>query len=371
MSDFTTGPDHAPTTLTIDLDALARNFRLLAKTAAPAQPSAVIKANGYGLGDEIVARTLAAAGCKRFFTAHLDEAIRVRGALPDTGIEIGVLNGLLPGHEKAYLEHALLPTLNDLGQIDRWSVICDEHGAIPAAVHVDTGMRRLGLPPDETLVLASDPSRMRFPCRYLMSHLACADTPSHPLNAEQLSEFRDAVQKIPHEMAVLANSSGVFLGPDYHFDMIRPGVALYGGRPNTDGPNPMEQVVRLEAKILQLRHVDAPQTVGYGAAHTVEGPARIATIGVGYADGYLRSLSGCSSASIDGTRVPLVGRVSMDLLTFDVTGAPTASVGDTLVLIGPDYTIDELADDAGTIGYEVLTSLGNRYKRHYIGGPAA
>lgn len=371
MTDFTTGPSHAPTTLTIDLDALARNFKLLAITAAPAEPSAVIKANGYGLGDEIVARTLAAAGCKRFFTAHLDEAIRVRGVLPDTDIEIGVLNGLLPGHENAYREYSLFPTLNDLGQVDRWSVICDTHGALPAAVHVDTGMRRLGLPPDETRVLANDPARMRFPCTYLMSHLACADVPQHPLNHEQLTVFRDAVQKIPHRTAVLANSSGVFLGPDYHFDMIRPGVALYGGRPNTDAPNPMEQVIRLEAKILQIRHVDAPQTVGYGAAHTVEGPARIATIGVGYADGYLRSLSGCSSASINGQRVPLVGRVSMDLLTFDVTDAPTASVGDTLVLIGPDYTIDELADDAGTIGYEVLTSLGQRYRRHYIGGPAA
>ncbi|MEQ9487372.1 MAG: alanine racemase [Alphaproteobacteria bacterium] len=370
MTDFTTGYVHAPTTLTIDLDALARNFTLLAKTAAPAEPSAVIKANGYGLGDEIVAKTLHAAGCRRFFTAHLDEAIRVRAALPDPAVEIGVLNGLLPGHEAAYREHSLFPTLNDLGQIDRWSVICDEYGPLPAAVHVDTGMRRLGLPPDETVVLASDPGRMRFPCRYLMSHLACADTPAHPLNREQLAAFTSAVAKIPHEKAVLANSSGVFLGPEYHFDMIRPGVSLYGGRPNTDGPNPMEQVIRLEAKILQIRHVDAPQTVGYGAAHTVEGPGRIATIGVGYADGYLRSLSGCSSASIDGIRVPLVGRVSMDLLTFDITEAPKASVGDTLVLIGPDYTIDELADDAGTIGYEVLTSLGQRYLRRYTGGAA-
>lgn len=371
MSDFETGPNHAPTTLTIDLDALARNFRKLAETAAPAKPSAVIKANGYGLGDEIVARTLAAAGCTRFFTAHLDEAIRVRGALPDPAIEIGVLNGLLPGDEKAYREYNLIPTLNDLGQIDRWSVICDTHGVLPASVHIDTGMRRLGLPPDETRVLVNAPSRMRFSCTYLMSHLACADVPSHPLNREQLVEFQEAVRTIPHETAVFANSSGIFLGPDYHFDMIRPGVALYGGRPNTDGPNPMEQVVRLEAKILQIRHVDAPQTVGYGAAHTVEGPGRIATIGVGYADGYLRSLSGSSSASINGQRVPLVGRVSMDLLTFDITEAPKASLGDTLVLIGPDYTIDELADDAGTIGYEVLTSLGNRYHRHYIGGAAA
>ncbi len=370
MNGFPSGPAYAPALLTIDLDALAWNWRFLADKAAPAKAAAVVKANGYGLGSTPVVATLAAAGCRLFFTAHLGEAIAVRSALPDPEIEIGVLNGLFAGDEDAYPEHNLFPVLNDLSQVERWAAYCAGNGARPAAVQLDSGMTRLGLPAAEAEALAADPGRTAgFECRYLLSHMACADEPDHPLNVAQRERFASLVPRIPHTHAMLAASSATFLGPAWHFDYIRPGVALYGGRPNTLTPNPMRQVIKLEGKILQIQAVDAPQTVGYGAGHRVEEPGRIATIGVGYADGYLRSLSNKATAVLHGVSVPLVGRVSMDLITFDISAVPEAKVGDSLELIGPTHTIDDLADQAGTIGYEILTGLGNRYARRYVGGP--
>lgn len=369
MTSFPSGPAHAPALLTVDLDALAWNWRFLADKAAPAKAAAVVKANGYGLGIAPVAATLAAAGCRLFFTAHLGEAIKAREALPDTTVEIGVLNGLMAGDEDTYPEYALFPVLNDLSQVDLWSAYCAAKGARPAAVQLDSGMTRLGMPAAEAEALAADPSRLAgFDCTYLMSHMACADEPDHPLNLRQRDRFAAMVARIPHRYAMLSASSAIFLGPDWHFDYVRPGVALYGGRPNTLGRNPMRQVIKLEGKILQIQDVDAPQTVGYGAGHRVEKPGRIATVGVGYADGYLRSLSNKATAVLHGVTVPLVGRVSMDLLTFDISAVPDAKAGDMLELIGPAHTIDDLADQAGTIGYEILTSLGDRYARRYVGG---
>ncbi len=363
------GPHHAPAVLTIDLDALAWNWRFLNDKATPARAAAVVKANGYGLGAPIVARKLAKAGCRLFFTAHLDEAIALREALADPAIEIGVLNGLCPGEEMIYRAHALFPVLNDLGQVAHWRAYCRDVGEhVPAALQIDTGMTRLGLPAAEVERLIADPGLMDgISFRYLMSHMACADTPDHPLNRQQLERFRRAVDAIPHTIAMLAASSAIFLGPEWHFDMVRPGVALYGGRPVDGVENPLRQVVRLDAKILQIQDVDAPQTVGYGASHKIEEPAKIATVGVGYADGYLRSLSGKATAVLDGVTIPLVGRVSMDLLTFDVSKAPSAKPGDWIQLIGPDHPVDALADQAGTIGYEILTGLGPRYARRYLG----
>ena len=365
------GPPYAPALLTVDLGALADNWRTLANIAQPAAAAAVVKANGYGLGTETVARTLAAAGCRLFFTAHVGEAIQVRRALPDREIEVGVLNGLLPGEEHVYEDEGLFPVLNDLSQIDRWARHCAGlDGKRAAAVQVDTGMARLGLSADEAETLKTEPARLDgIDCRYLMSHMACADTPDHPLNREQLDRFRSLVAAIPHRFAMLAASSATFLGKEWHFDIIRPGVALYGGRPNNDAPNPLRPVIRLDAKILEIQDVDANRTVGYGASHLVEQRSRIATVGVGYADGYLRSLSGKATAVLSGKTIPLVGRVSMDLLTFDVSNVPDAAVGDWVQLIGPDHTIDDLADQAGTIGYEILTSLGPRYARRYVGAP--
>lgn len=371
MSDGAYSPAFAPAVLTVDLDALAENYRILRRTAAPAAVAAVVKADAYGLGLEPAVRALAAAGCRRFFTAHLDKAIAARRIVPDQAVEVGVLNGLFAGEEAAYAEHALIPTLNDLGQVDLWAAFCGAQGPRPAALQVDTGMARLGLPPAETRRLIDDPARLsRFPVRYLISHLACADRPDHPLNREQRNAFAEAAAALPHEIATLANSSGIFLGSDWRFDMVRAGYALYGGRPNSQQANPMRPVVRLTAKILQIRDVDAPQTVGYGAAHRIEAPARVATVGAGYADGYLRSLSGRGTGYLNGVAAPLIGRVSMDLLTFDVTGHPDAKVGDWIELIGAHVTIDDLADAAGTIGYEILTALGARFERRYFGGGA-
>ena len=238
-----------------------------------------------------------------------------------------------------------------------------------ADVHVDTGMARLGLPPDETETLIREPGRLDgIKLATLMSHLACADEPDHPLNRQQLADFLRTRQAFADVKASFANSSGLFLGPEYHFDLARPGVALYGVGPRPGEPNPMAQVVRLQGKILQVRDVDRPQTVGYGATHRVTRRGRVATVGVGYADGYPRSLSNTGSGYMGDTRVPIVGRVSMDLITLDVSDVPgaVARPGALVELIGPHNTVDDVAADAGTIGHEILTGLGSRYHRVYL-----
>lgn len=367
------GPPHATTFLEIDLDALASNYRLLADRAASARCAAVVKADGYGLGVGPVAHTFSEAGCETFFVAHLDEAITLRGTLADAPAapEIYVLNGLTPGDESAFREHLLMPVLNDLGQIERWAADCRAHGPHPAAIHFDTGMSRLGLDVGEQETLLGDLDRLRgFPLRCVASHLACPDTPDHPLNRQQQQDFAAIVRRLPKATASLAASSGIFLGPDWHFDMVRPGAALYGVAPTEDRPNPMQPVVRLLGKIIQIRRVDAPRTVGYGATHQFSGPTLVATVAAGYADGYLRSLSGRATAYIGDVAVPLIGRVSMDLVTFDISSVPTTKTGDLVELIGPRIGVDDVAAAAKTIGYEILTSLGNRYRRHYIRGAA-
>lgn len=367
------GPPHATTLLEIDLDALAANYRLLADRAAPARCATVVKSDGYGLGVGPVARTLSDAGCETFFVAHLDEAVTLRRELADVPAapEIYVLNGLMPGDEPVFREHLLMPVLNDLGQIEQWAANCRERGPHPAAIHFDTGMSRLGLALDEQETLLNDLDRLRgFPLRCITSHLACADTPDHPLNRQQQREFAALIARLPRATASLAASSGIFLGPDFHFDMVRPGVSLYGGAPTEGQPNPMRPVVGLFGKIIQIRHVDAPRTVGYGATHQFSGPTLVATVAAGYADGFLRSLSGRATAYIGDVAVPLIGRVSMDLVTFDISAIPTAKTGDLVELIGPHVGVDDLAAAAGTIGYEILASLGRRYRRHYIGGTA-
>jgi alanine racemase len=367
------GPPHATTFLRIDLDALASNYRLLAARAAPARCAAVVKADGYGLGVGAVARTLSAAGCETFFVAHLDEAVTLRQELSEAvaAPEIYVLNGLMPEDEQIFRDYGLMPVLNDLGQIERWARDCRAQGPHPAAVHLDTGMSRLGLAADEQATLMGEPDRLRgIPLRCVMSHLACADTPEHPLNRQQQRDFAAAIKRLPKAMASLAASSGIFLGPDWHFDMVRPGVALYGVAPVETIPNPMAPVVGLYGKIIQIRRVDAPRTVGYGATHRFAGPTLVATVAAGYADGYLRSLSGRATAYIGDVAVPLIGRVSMDLITLDISPVAGAKVGDLVELIGPHVDVDAVAKTAGTIGYEILTSLGRRYRRHYVRGAA-
>ena len=361
------GPAHAPTHLTIDLDALAANYKLLSDRSAPASCAAVVKANGYGLGLEAVSQTLAATGCSSYFVALLDEGIALRSLLPS--VEIFVLNGVSEGEAQEFHRHRLIPVLNDLDQIEIWSRTPPAEGAHPAALHFDTGMARLGLTPAETERLIAEQDRLAdVAITCLTSHLACADEQEHPLNQAQRERFAAIVAIFPAMRASLAASSGIFLGREWHFDLVRPGAALYGVAPTKNAPNPMRQVVKLQGKILQVRAVDTPQTVGYGATHRLAGPSLIATVAAGYADGYLRSLSGRGTAYIGDTRVPVVGRVSMDLIALDVTDVSQAKPGDMVDLIGPRHDINALAAEAGTIGYEILTSLGERYRRHYTGG---
>jgi alanine racemase len=356
----------AGSTLTVDLDAIAANYRILRDRTEGAVCAGVVKADAYGLGLEPVGQRLWREGCRTFFVASLEEGIRLRGFLQDA--EIITLNGLMSGEEAHYRKHGLLPTLNDIGQIQKWSAYCLGVGSLPAAVHLDTGMSRLGLSASEQRRLLDNPEIiLGIDCRYLLSHLACADLSGHPLNDMQRRDFAEAVSWIPHKRASLAASSGIFLGKGWHFDMVRAGIALYGGIPVEGQPNPMISVVRLEGLVLQVRTVDSPETVGYGATHKITTPTRVATVAVGYADGYLRSLGGMSAARWGNTTLPLIGRVSMDLITLDATMAGGLMAGDMVEMIGPDYDINALARDAGTIPYEILTSLGRRYRRCYLG----
>ena len=358
--------------LTIDLDAISANWRALgARLKNGARAAAVVKANAYGLGISAVAPALYDAGCRAFFVASLDEGIALRSILPDG--QIYVFFGPTPKDAAEYSRHRLIPVLNDLGQIETWRARSRGDGGEKAVLQVDTGMSRLGLPPDEVARLAVEPERVAgLDIVYVMSHLACAENSGHAMNGQQLEEFSEALKSLEtgsaFAAASLANSSGIFLGPGYHFDLVRPGAALYGINPTPDKPNPMTEVVRLQGKIQQVRSVDSSRSVGYGAAHVVTRPSRIATVPVGYADGYLRSASNQASAHVRGVRVPIIGRVSMDMITLDVTDLPAEFVhpGATVDLIGGPYSIDAFAADAGTIGYEILTSLGLRFRRRYI-----
>lgn len=365
-------PARAAGVLTVDLAAIAENYRILKAAMQQRAVAAVVKADGYGLGAERVAPALVKAGARSLFVAQLDEALRLRPLLDrcHPALSLYVLNGLMPGAEADYADNNILPVLNSLGQIEAWSAFARQREtALPAAVHLDSGMCRLGLPPDEVEALRADPARLGgIVPTCILSHLACADEPQHPKNAEQLAALKAALTALPRAPVSFCNSSGIFLGPDYHFDLGRPGVALYGVNPTPGQPNPMRPVVRLQAKILQIRAIDAPQTVGYGATHRATGPARIATVAAGYADGYLRSISSRGHAWVAGRRVPVVGRVSMDLLALDVTGVAPEKVrpGDWAELLNGAQDVDALAREAGTIGYEILTSLGARYHRVYL-----
>jgi alanine racemase len=371
--------------LKVDLDAVAANYRLLAARAAGAVVAGVMKADAYGLGMDRVAPALVRAGCRVFFTAHLDEGIRLRGIVP-ADCTIHVLHGPPPGTAADFVAHALIPVLNDPGQVREWSALCARLGRrLPAAVQVDSGMSRMGLSPADLAALG-DPRDWLAPFDpvLLMSHLACADVPDHPMNARQRQRFDAIRAAFPAVRASLANSSAIFLGADFHYDLVRPGAALYGidpqpgrpetgrpetGRPETGRTNPLRQAVSLDARIVQVRTIAAGDVVGYGARYVADGPRRIATIGVGYADGWLRALSGHGDAYVDGVRVPIAGTVSMDSITLDVTGIPDARLapGMTVELLGPNQHVDAVAAAAGTIGYEVLTRLGGRFERIYLG----
>ena len=353
--------------LHIDLAAIVENWRLLAARAAPGAVAGVVKANAYGLGADKVAPALRAAGCRHFFVAHLAEGIALRETL-GSGPVIAVLNGFAPGADG---DAALVPVLNSLGDVLAHAAAGRSAGqARRALLHLDTGMARLGLDAVEQARLVADHSLLAgLDLLYIMTHLACADEPNHPLNAEQAARFDRACSVLPKFKRSFANSSGLFLGADYASDLARPGCALYGINPTPGLPNPLRQVLRLEAPVLQIREIPAGASVGYGASFMAARPSRIATIAVGYADGYLRSLSGQGGAAYRGLMLPLVGRVSMDLITLDVTDVPGLVPGDAVTLIGGAApSPDDLAARAGTIGYEILTSLGARYRRAYGAG---
>ena len=375
-------PGHAGGVLRIDLDAIAANYRVLRARLAGATCGAVVKADGYGLGAAKVAKALAGAGCRDFFVALIDEGVEIRAVLP--AADIYAFCGATPETAAALAEHRLIPALNDLGQIEAYSAYArtrateagggDGSGRLAALIHIYNGITPSCLEAREVAALADNPERLAgIEVKYVMSHLAAAEEPADPLNARQLAAFDDARARLGPGIdapASFANSSGIFLGPDYHFDLARPGAALYGIAPQAGVPNPMTQVVRLQGKILQVRDVDSPMTVGYGATHRVRAKGRIATVGVGYADGYFRALGNRGHAYIGETRVPVVGRVSMDLITFDVAKVPPdqAVPGGFIDLISDHHPVDALAEEAGTIGYEILTALGRRYHRIYSGG---
>jgi alanine racemase len=358
--------------VTVDVGALVDNWRAVAAEARGAETAAVLKADAYGCGLQSVAGALAAAGCNTFFVALLEEGVRLRRTAP--GAAIYVLNGLLPGGARDYIANDLRPVLGSMPEIDEWAAAKRAGAPTGSAIHIDTGINRLGLTiaeagpiaADRTLVTAITPS-------LLMSHLACADTPAHPLNRGQLAAFGEVRTLFPGVPASLANSAGSFLGPDYRFDMVRPGIALYGGRFAEDRPA-LKPVVTLEARVVGVRDAAPGETVGYGATQTIAAPSRLAILSAGYADGYHRAASsrdGHPGARVflNGRMAPIVGRVSMDLMTVDVTGIPDAKRGDWAELFGPSVPVDEVAAHAGTIGYELLTALGPRYERRYVCGP--
>lgn len=362
-------PPHSVLSLVIDLDAIVRNWRFLKAKAGPAACAAVVKANAYGLGLDKVAPRLVEAGCDIFCVATIDEGVALRGIAPD--VRIFVLSGPPPGGEGECAAHRLIPSINSMEQLAGWRAFAARSGhLLDTALHVDSGMTRLGLDTADVAALAADASLLAGIRPVLgMTHLACADTSDHDLNRRQLAAFTDAMAMLPPMPRSIAASSGMFLGDAYRCDLVRPGAALYGVNPVGEQPNPMAQTVVLRAKILQIRDVDTPQCVGYGATHSVASPGRIATVGIGYADGFLRTLGNSGYGVLGGLKVPVVGRISMDLTTFDISMVPAdqARPGDWLDLIGPDHTIDELAAEAGTIAYEILTGLSSRAHREYAG----
>ena len=354
--------------LTVDLAALQDNFRHLQDTAGASQVAAVVKADGYGLGLQPVAEALDAAGCKTFFVAQANEAVALRAVLPDAVIY--VLNGLPQGAAAHFAEFDLRPCLISTAQIAEWQTHCRDTKPLPAGLFVDSGFNRLGLSAEDVADLADTPALFEdWQLSLIASHLACADIPDHPMNAAQLEAFRHALAQLPDAPASLANSGGVALGTAYHFDMVRCGIALYGGSPHGTVETALAPVACLRAPLLQTRRLSAGDAVGYGATFAATGEMLIGIVGLGYGDGLARHFgaqNGRVRFMINGHDVPLIGRISMDSLAVDLTDLPqTPNTGDMVELFGPNNAIDNLAMQGATISYELLTGLGNRYKRVY------
>ncbi|MFZ6848512.1 alanine racemase [Undibacterium sp. RuRC25W] len=354
--------------LRIDLQAVRYNYRLLRHRLGSAQCGAAVKADGYGLGAEPVAKVLYQEGCRHFFVAHLEEAIALRPALP-IDAHLIVMHGSPVGCESEFITHGCMPVLNSLQQIEDWAALAAQRQQrLPAIVQVDTGMARMGLSSHEIQILQSNPALCAgIDVQYVMSHLACAEDQTNPMNRQQLDTFNALRALFPGSKASLANSAGIFLGSEFHFDLARPGAALYGVAPVAGQENPLRAVAHLQGRLIQTREIPAGTGVGYGSTWRSKETSRIATIAVGYADGWLRSLSNRGVAHIAGFAAPMVGNVSMDTITLDVSNiAPVYLQPGTFVdLISATNTVDDVAAKANTIGYEILTSLGTRYYREY------
>ncbi len=353
----------AAAVLTIDLTAIVANWRALAARHAAGPVAAVVKADAYGLGARIVAPALYAAGCRHFFTAHLEEALAIRPLVGEA--MLAALNGLSAGAEGEYRAGRIIPVLGSLGEIALWRAEAARAGTKLAAIlHIDTGMARLGLAESEVAALAAEPALLEgVALRFVMTHLVSAECVGDPLNEHQRARFAALADRLPPAPRSIANSSGIFLGPRFASDLARPGAALYGINPVPGQANPMRPSVHLAARVLSVRAIGPGESVGYNATWRAARPSRIATIGVGYADGWPRSLSNRGGAFFDGSRLALVGRVSMDLTTYDATDHPALGPGDRLELIGPAQPLEAVAEAAGTNDYNILTLLGRRYHR--------
>ncbi|MCC5995409.1 MAG: alanine racemase [Oceanicaulis sp.] len=351
--------------LIVDRDALARNFQTLRKLAGGAETGASIKADAYGLGAAALAPRLAREGCRTFFTATPEEGAELRRVLGGGEADIWVLNGYHRPQRALYVENRLGVVLNQAHELAAFAQ--EPTGA--CALHLDTGMNRLGFSPRQTEELIGAPGVLDdLDLRIIMSHLACSEDPAHPMNAAQRARFMALAERLPTARLSLANTGGVMLGAEYHFDLVRPGIGLYGATASLTRPHPFEPVVRLEAPVLQVRALKAGDTIGYGASFTAEREMIAATAAAGYGDGLPRALSGKGFARIGGQRAPILGRVSMDLVVLDVTGCEAkARAGAPAVFLGADLT--GTARDADTLPYELLTGLSQRPARLYEGAP--
>lgn len=372
---LTSGPPEAEAggVLTIDLGAIEANWQMLRKLVTPAECAAVVKGDAYGCGLEPVATVLQRAGCNTFFVADLFEAKRLRRVVPQATIY--VLNGFPPGTGAVFAEHFLSPVIGSLAELAEWELFCDSgrwNGGM--ALHVDTGMNRLGITPGDAAGIAQRLQTPNHNIALVMSHFVASEIPDHPMNAKQTQEFRDIRLLFRGVPSSLANSSGIFLGAPAYCDLVRPGVALYGANPTPGKPNPMRPVIELKGRVVQTRNIAAGETVGYGATWRAKRNSRIAIVSLGYADGFPRAASATDDkpggqALVAGRLCPFAGRVSMDLLAVDVTDVYAVRRGEFITLIGKGNDIDTVAGRAGMISYELMTSLGRRYARRYRNTP--
>ena len=355
--------------LEINIDLIVNNYQLIKNKVGDTECAAVLKADAYGMGASMIAKALDKVGCSIYFVATIDEGIELRACFGKNKNKIVVLSGLLEETADVFYKNKLTPVLNDLEQIQKWGIY-NRQKKIPAPsiIHIDTGMNRLGLTIDEFQYIVERPTELHgLQVEWVMSHLACGDQPDDKMNPKQLSLFFNAKETLPKVKASLSNSGGVFLGQSYHLDMVRPGIALYGSVSRSIPVNPLNQVIKLYSRILQIRTLSSGATVGYGASYRASDTIRVATVGLGYADGYLRSLSNCSYVFFNNIRLPVIGRISMDYITVDITkiAAEKIKTGDFIEIIGDNFTLDDLATVANTVPHEILTRLGTRHRRIY------